>query len=128
MSNLLKDIDTPLQYWANTNARVLKELPYERTIIIRTHEIFSSIERIANFLDISGDTLFSNYSHSNKARKKYDILSKFDHDKLKDRFNFYCSSLMEKLFPGYSLKKFLNEQEIPSLTTEQKLTIMPGQS
>jgi hypothetical protein len=124
--NLLKYIDTPLQYWANTNARVLKELPYERTIIIRTHEIFRSIERIANFFNISADTLLSNYSHSNKARKKYDILSKLDHDKLKDRFDFYCLSLMEKFFPGYSLKKFLDGQEIPSLTAEQKLTIMLG--
>jgi len=120
--NFLKYIDTPLQYWANTNARVLKELPYDRTIIIRTHEIFDSMGRIADFFKIPADTLLSNYSHSNKARKRYDILSKLDHDKLKGKFDLYCSSLMEKFFPGYSLEKFLNGQEVPALTAERQPT------
>ena len=68
-------------------------------MVIRSHEITSNIKKIADFLDISIDTLSPENSHLNKAKKRYEILSKIDKDFLEYKVNLHCKDLMHEFFP-----------------------------
>ena len=86
-------------FWALQNKKILKAVPKNRLLVIRSHEITSNIKKIADFLDISIDTLSPENSHLNKAKKRYEILSKIDKDCLEYKVNLHCKDLMHEFFP-----------------------------
>lgn len=101
----LKDF---LSFWASANSNILKNIPRERSLIIRTHEISDKLEDISRFLDISPETLDRDKAHKFKAHRKFHMLHHIDYEFLNGSCKEYCSPLMEKYFPEYTLKMFLN--------------------
>lgn len=100
-------IDILLVHWASFNTKLLETLPKDQTLMLRTYEISSSLDKIASFVGIPAETLDHNRVHEFKAAKKLYLLHEMDYNYLEDKFNYYCSELMERLFPGYSLQDFL---------------------
>jgi hypothetical protein len=100
-------IDGFLKYWANANTLLLETLPRSRTLIVRTHEISASIERLAQFIGVAQDTLLAERSHLFKARRKFGLLYEIDYGFLRDKCDQYCAGLMKDLFPCYNLQDFL---------------------
>jgi transcriptional regulator with XRE-family HTH domain len=108
VNNFHKYIDTPLSFWSNSYKSILEKLPPNRSLIVKTQEISGKVDEIANFIGVPPQSLIRENSHLNKLKKNIHILHKLDYDFLKAKFDEYCSSLMERFFPGYTLKDFLN--------------------
>ena len=108
VNNFHKYIDTPLSFWANSYTDMIEKLPHGRSLIVKTQEISDKVDDIANFIGIPPQSLINENSHLNKSEKKIHILHKLDYDFLKVKFDTHCSALMEKYFPDYSLKNYLN--------------------
>ena len=101
----LENIDKMLSYWESANEDILRKLPKGRSLIIKTNEISHSIGRIADFIGVAETTLRKEV-HKNKAIKKYRFLETFGLD-VEDKFQRYCSKLMNRFFPNYTLKDYL---------------------
>lgn len=107
--NIHSHLEGFLSFWASANKDILEKLPLDRSLIIRTHEISDKINDIANFLDISPETLDRNQAHKFKARQKFNMLHRIDYEFLEISCKKYCTPLMEKFFPNYTLKDFFND-------------------
>jgi len=94
-------LDGLLSYWAKINNEILATVPRSRLLVVKTHEINSSIREIADFLNIHPKTLDLTKSHMNKSIKNIDVLSKVDKDYLSSIVNLHCKDLMDKYFPGF---------------------------
>ena len=95
----LPSVDDYLAYWAKHNSKVLTVVPRNRLVVIKTHEISKNLNKLADFLDISPDTLNSDNSHAYKAKSNVNILSEIDQDFLKAKVSQHCHPLMEECFP-----------------------------
>jgi len=95
-----------LSCWASLTENTLKKLPLDRSLILRTHELFKKTDILAEFVGVPSHTLNSN--RSNKSRQKLHLLHSIDYNFLKAESNKYCSAMMDKFFPNYSLKDFLS--------------------
>jgi hypothetical protein len=89
-------LDGFLRYWAERNSFVLRHLPLERSLLLRTSEISSSIDRLAAFIGVPASSLMAENSHLF-----------IDRESLNRRFDAHCSELMKKLFPDHTLRDFL---------------------
>ena len=94
-------LDGFLSYWAKTNDQILTAVPTSRLLVVKTHEISSQMNAIADFLDIPPKTLDLTKSHMNKSMEYPNILSKIDKDHLFLKVNVHCKALMDKFFPGF---------------------------
>lgn len=101
----LYTLDGYLSYWAEHNREVLAKVPKSRLLMIRTHEISTEIERIAEFVGVLPETLNREKSHSFKAKEHFNILSSIDKYFLEEKINTHCKSLMDEVFPNFSLNK-----------------------
>ncbi len=125
-------IDILLLHWVNFNSKMLDTLPKEQTLMLRTYEISNSLDEIAGFVGIPAETLDHKRVHEFKAAKKLYLLHEMDYSYLEDKFKYYCSALMNELFPGYTLRDFLegrrpvpiNRVEQGEKTQEQELIII----
>jgi len=97
----LYTLDGYLSYWAEHSEEVIRTVPKERLLIIRTDEINISIEKVANYLGILSSTLNYDKAHLYKARQKFNILSKIDRKFLDEKINVHCKELMSKYFPEF---------------------------
>jgi Sulfotransferase domain len=102
-SKLPEIIERFLHNWSVSNANVLDSLPPDRSIIIRTHEISDSIPRLADFLKITENKLTNEEIHSNIGRNAINLLEFVDKDLLERHARHYCSDLMNRIFPEYTL-------------------------
>jgi hypothetical protein len=100
--NGLYTLEGFLSYWAKINNTLLNSLPSSRVLVVKTHEISCSIQKIADFLDISPKTLDLSKSHLNKSAGDNKVLSKIDKDYLALKVNLHCKVLMDKFFPGFN--------------------------
>ncbi len=94
-------LDALLSYWAKINNEILATVPKSRILVIRTHEISSKMDEIADFFDIPSKVLDLTKSHMNKSMEYPNILSKIDKDYLSSKVNLHCKALMDKFFPGF---------------------------
>ena len=101
----LKDF---LSFWASANDNIIKTLPPDRSLVIRTHEISEKINEISNFLGISPETLDRSQAHKFKASRKFNMLHRINYEFLKNSCEEYCTPLMERFFQGYTLTDFLD--------------------
>lgn len=99
----LYTIDSYLSYWVKHNREVLVKVPKSRLLVVRTHEISTNIERIAEFLGIPPETLNCEKSHSFKAKEQFNILSSIDRYFVEEKINTHCKSLMDEFFPNFSI-------------------------
>lgn len=96
-----------LELWRNGNQKVLVSVPRDRLLIIRTHEISSSFDKIASFVGIPLHNLSHSQSFVNRTHSKRRLLHSVSHDYLDRVFGYYCGSLMNEHFPEFSLRGFL---------------------
>jgi len=95
----LYTLDGYFSYWAEHNERVIRSVPSERLLIVRTDEISQSFEKMAGFLGISSDTLDHRKAFLFKAKQKFNILEKIDRQFLAEKAKAHCEKLMNKFFP-----------------------------
>ena len=95
----LYPLDSYLRHWHQFNTAILKAVPEERLLIVRTADISRSIERIADFLSVDATTLDSSATHLFKAKQKFHLLEKIDPDFLAQKTTYYCQPLMTEFFP-----------------------------
>lgn len=88
-----------LSRWATHQRQVLKRVPSDRLLIIRTHELDRSIPRLAEFLNIAPKTLDAHQAHLYKTAQQRDLLRQIDHDFLAAKVAEYCGDLMQTYFP-----------------------------
>jgi hypothetical protein len=96
-------IDGYLSYWARHNENVLRDVPPERLLVVRTHEIRSSLPRVAEFLSIPPETLDAGRSHSYPAANRFGILKMLDPTFVEDKIHYHCEPLMRRFFPTATL-------------------------
>lgn len=99
--------EKPIRFWAEEYRRIISLLPEGRSIILLTHEISRSLERISRFLCIPVDDLCHDRTHMNKAVYTTDVLRQCDSSHLAMLFGRHCSDLLEQFFPGYTLHDYL---------------------
>ena len=96
--------------WTEHNQKAIDSIPQANLLIVRTHEISSRVDSIANFLDIRSDTLDTSRSHNFKAPKMYKILTHIDSSFILHKSKLYCSDLMANYFGDANyLDKALNK-------------------
>jgi hypothetical protein len=109
--NFHKYIDGALSFWADEYSAILEKcdrLSIDRFLIIRTNEITDKIDELARLTGVSPDTLLRENAHLNKAEYRVNILKRLDFDLLNDKFDRHCSVLMQKFFPDFTLRDFIN--------------------
>ena len=84
--------------WTVHNQRALSVIPSERLLILRTLDINSSIDRIAEFLKIPNNTLDPKKVHSFKAPKKHRLLTQIDSSFIREQAEKHCGALMAEFF------------------------------
>ena len=96
-----------LSYWRDHNELIMKAIPQERLLVLKTHEIKHSIDRIAYFLNIHPETINTSVSHSGRnSRKKFDLYAHVDLDFVREKVDLHCGPLAQQLFdkvPQYAL-------------------------
>ena len=86
-----------LSQYADHYKRVLKVIPEDRRLIIRTHELKQSIDMIARFAGVPSRNL--KISHSNREVNKVRPLGEMNTDYVRKKVWEYCSALIEEFFP-----------------------------
>jgi hypothetical protein len=100
-SNGLYTLDSYLSYWTRHNEEILRKVPSEKLLVLRTHEMSTRLDKIAEFVGVGLKTLNFSRSHSFRAEKKFEVLSKIDRHFLEERVRVNCGRLMDELFPGF---------------------------
>jgi hypothetical protein len=112
LQHLPELVESGLRLWSGANERLLRVLPLDRTLIVRTNEISCNLDRIADFVGVPATTLSPERSHLFPAREKLGLLHEVEFQFLEERFTYYCRDLMREMFPGYSLRDFLTESAV----------------
>lgn len=94
-------VDGLFRYWSEMNSAVLDLLPPGRSLIVRTHEISSSLDRLALFAGVPRDTLTAAAAHRNRAARRLEVLGSLDPGLVRERYDAHCRELMERLFPEF---------------------------
>lgn len=100
-------INRMLAFWSTENQRILEILPTGRSLVVRTHEIYEKIDDIANFMEIPVESLDRESTLAFPKEIDHGVLHQLDYHFLKAMFDEYCTPLMEKYFPNYTLDDFL---------------------
>jgi hypothetical protein len=95
----LHTVDGYLSHWSWHNSRVLRSVPEERLLVVRTSDISRSTGRLSDFLGVPESSLSIAQSHSNRARRYEGVVRQLDRDFLRERAKTLCGALMEELFP-----------------------------
>ncbi|MDJ0510478.1 MAG: sulfotransferase [Crocosphaera sp.] len=101
--NGLYPLDNYLFYWAKHNTDVLNTIPKDKLLVLRTNEISSNLDTLAQFVGVDPNTLSLEKSHAFQARKKLHILEQIDSSFLQEKIDEHCKPLMEEFFPKLNL-------------------------
>jgi len=104
MEHLDQYIHVPIKHWAKTNRYLLNQLPKERTLVVKTHELHSDISRIANFLHVPVDSIASEYAHSHQNHNPTNFFSLCNPHLVEGYVQDYCGDIMAEYFPAYTLE------------------------
>jgi transcriptional regulator with XRE-family HTH domain len=109
--SLLEALDTVLDdllaFWAARNRKLLAEIPRSRSLIVPTSRILDSIEDMASLVGIPAGSLDRGCAHAFRATRKHNLLGDLDYSLLKRKLDLHCGELSEALFPGHTLRRFL---------------------
>jgi len=94
------NIEACLRYWRHQNEVVLNSVPEDRLLILRTSNISSSLDRIADFLEIPASSLSREQSHVNVSQKEENLLQDIDNAYMDRLVDQYCSSMIQILTNG----------------------------
>jgi hypothetical protein len=93
----LPPIGSLAKRWAQTYADVLRSSPPDRTLVMRTEDIDTSLERLAEFCGVDGSTLTPGV-HRNAAPSRERLLSQLSRDHVLHEVERYCAPLMEQFW------------------------------
>lgn len=96
-SHLPMLIDPLIRHWANANARVLNQLPEDRSHIIRTDHLSESLDNIAGFIRIRREAL-SNDHHTNRNPDESDLLEAIDRADFEQRVSHHADDILKRVF------------------------------
>jgi hypothetical protein len=88
------------QLWAAHNTAVLKAVPEERLLIVKTDEIIDRMPAIAAWLGVRTETLRLDRARLEVARRKHGVLAQLDPGYVRDTAAQYCEPLMTQYFPA----------------------------
>jgi hypothetical protein len=100
-------VEASVRYWARANRHLLEVLPPERTLLLHTTDISTSIDTIAAFIGVPAHTLLPAQSHLFRAAKKLGLLHEIDYEFLRKQCERHCGALMGEFFPSDTLRGFL---------------------
>ena len=98
------NIEACLQYWRHQNSVVLDSVPKERLLVIETSEISSSLDRIADFLEIPASGLVREKSHANTSQTEANPLREIPEGYVDDLIDRYCTNTIDVLEERISLQ------------------------
>lgn len=100
-----------LAQWSEQDKTYLSS-PRDRTLVVRTGDISSSLKRIAEFVGVPSETLMFERSHRRRTARKFNILKELDAGFLERVFSQCADSVvMKECYPEASLQRFLSTPE-----------------
>jgi|GEM_PF-1691456 len=107
--------------WIDSNQQILKIIPNERLLILRTDEISKSLEKLADFAGVPSQSLLPEKSWSNPAPYRFDWAGSVDPKKFArpaftNEGNSLCSLFADRIldedaFPALAVKNWDNYLE-----------------
>jgi hypothetical protein len=83
-----------LSAWSTMTEGVLRAVPTDRLLVIRTEDLSESREHLAEFAGVAASTLTP--THANKARVRRGVLAKVPREFVIAQAHKHCSALMER--------------------------------
>jgi len=108
IQNFPRYAESIIAHWANSTRTMLAQLPRERSLIVRTHEIAMRVDDLARFIGVLVATLRRDQTHLNRARYHVNVLQLCDREFLRGVFDAHCNDLLAAHFPEFSLDRFLD--------------------
>ena len=99
-----------LNVWNDHVDRCARQIPEDRRLVIRTHELARSHRRLADFLQIPVDTLDPESGHQNRSTWHERIESLVDPVYIDDMVRSICADNMARYFP-----EVRSAQDVPGL-------------
>ncbi len=99
-----------LNVWNGHVDRCTRQIPEDRRLLIRTHELACSHRRLADFLRIPVDTLDAGSGHQNRSTWNERIESLVSPAYIDDMVQSICADNMARFFP-----EVRNIQDVPTL-------------
>jgi len=100
------------QLWRSHNEVVLQSIPKDRLLVVKTHEIISSIPSIAEWLGIHADTLVASRGWLFAAPKRHGTLAKLDPGYVRETAQAHCGTLMQQYFPDITLESVIARRRV----------------
>ena len=94
-----------MKMWSAANASLLRRIPADRLLVLRTGDLTDSIPEIAEFAGVAASDL--DVDHANKG-PGLNFLSCFDGERLDRLVQRYCGHLMAERFPGVTLASVMS--------------------
>lgn len=88
-----------LRAWRRHVRTCVQKIPGERRLIVRTHEIGSSHEAIARFLDIPSESLDGDHGHLNRSTWEEPLETLLDPTYVHEQIMSECGTEMDAYFP-----------------------------
>ncbi|MEM6334070.1 MAG: sulfotransferase [Planctomycetota bacterium] len=95
----LRPLRSYLGAWAELNRGLLRSLPADRTLRVRTTELSGKVEALADFFGVDVDTLDARRAHSFSAKVKAGVLDRIDSDYYNAVADEVCGEVMGELYP-----------------------------
>jgi hypothetical protein len=101
-SKLPELVDGFLRHWGEAHRRILALLPHERSLVIRTHELSTQLDVIAQFIGIPRESLTADH-HTNTSPDDSDLLQGLDATLFAERCAQYAGDVLQHV--GFSLMR-----------------------
>jgi len=92
-------LDGYLHSWAERNDRALAVVPADRLLVVRTDQLGSRLEDIADFAGVPLSTLDATRTHEYAAPSRSGLLDQLDPAYVRQRVLAHCTPLLERFFP-----------------------------
>ncbi len=86
-------------YWAEHNSRVIRIVPPERLLVVRTDQISRMAPHIAEFAGLPASFVEAARTHEFKVQRRANLLEQVDRDYLESKVEQHCRPLMARYFP-----------------------------
>lgn len=96
----LYTLDGYLSYWAWHLQEVIRQMPRDRLLVMRTDDIQTRLDDLAAFTGVPIDTLSEDRSHEYKARRRHHVLERIDRRFLEAKVARHAGDLMAQFFPA----------------------------
>lgn len=89
---------------------MLNTIPHDQLLVIRTKDLSSRTNDIANFLGIPFDRMMISKSHSHRRRNKaLNIVELIDKNFIEHNASIFCKDIMMEYFGGMNVDKSINK-------------------